>query len=96
MHIVLQSASLAYASPPLPLLTAPLSPKLLPAPIIAGLLPARTASSRVQNAPSFSNLLDQLGRLRSREEMDAEIHDLVSDALVHLRSRRRVRLDQPQ
>ena len=96
MHIVLQSAPLAYASPPTLLLPAPPPRKRLPAPSIAGLLPAHTASTPSVTALATHDLLYQLGRLRSREEMEAEIHDLVSDALVHLRSRRQVRLDQPQ
>jgi hypothetical protein len=95
MHIVLQSIPPAYALPRFPLLPAPPALKLLPAPRIAGLLPAST-SSRVIPAPlTLDDLRQQLGRLRSREEMDAEIAEMMSDALHHLRTRRPVRLEQP-
>lgn len=95
MHIVLQSAPPAYAPPRFPFLTAPPPLKLLPAPVIAGLLPAST-STRVTPSPlRLDDLRQQLGCLRSREEMDAEIAQMMSDALHHLRTRRTVRLEQP-
>lgn len=94
MHIVLQSVPPAYAPPRFPLLTAPPPLKLLPAPVIAGLLPA-TTSNRVTPMPlTLDDLRQKFGRLRSREEMDAEIAEMMSDALHHVRTRRPVRLEQ--
>lgn len=95
MHIVLQSAPPAYAPPRFPLLTAPPALKLLPAPRIAGLLPATTANRVTSMMVTIDTLRQQLGRLRSREEMDAEIAEMMSDALHHLRTHRPVRLEQP-
>jgi hypothetical protein len=95
MHIVLQSAPPAYAPPRFPLLTAPPAFKLLPAPAIAGLLPASTSTHSARPSLTVDDLRHQLGRLRSREEMDAEIAKMMSDALQHLRRRRSVRLEQP-
>jgi hypothetical protein len=95
MHIVLQSAPPAYAPPRFPLLTAPPALKLLPAPAIAGLLPASTSNHSTRTSLTLDDLRKQLGRLRSREEMDAEIAEMLSDALHHLRIRRPVRLEQP-
>lgn len=95
MHIVLQSAPPAYAPPRFPLLTAPPALKLLPAPVIAGLLPATTSNRVITTPLTLDDLRQQLGRLRSREEMDAEIAEMVGEALHHLRSRRHVRLEQP-
>jgi hypothetical protein len=96
MPIVLQSAPPAYAPPRFPLLTAPPALKLLPAPAIAGLLPASTSTHSTQPFLTLDDLGEQLGRLRSREEMDAEIAEMMSDALHHLRIRRLVRMEQPQ
>jgi hypothetical protein len=78
MQIVTQSVSLSYSLfPSWPLLTAPPPRKQLCAPHIAGLLPARTASPQVEiiieKPPSREELLQQLGPIRSREEMNAEI-----------------------
>lgn len=95
MHIVLQSAPPAYAPPRFPLLTAPPPLKMLPAPAIAGLLPATTSNRVTPPSLTLDDLRHQLGRLRSREEMDAEIAEMMSDALHHLRTRRPVRLEQP-
>jgi hypothetical protein len=95
MHIVLHSIPPAYAPPRFPLLTAPPALKLLPAPRIAGLLPATTANRVTSTMVTIDTLRQQLGRLRSREEMDAEIAEMMSDALHHLRTRRPVRLEQP-
>jgi hypothetical protein len=95
MHIVLQSAPPAYAPPRFPLLTAPPALKLLPARRIAGLLPASTPNHSTRPSLTLDNLRQQLGRLRSREEMDAEIAEIMSDMLHHLRTRRPVRLEQP-
>lgn len=95
MHIVLQSVPPAYAPPRFPLLTAPPPLKLLPAPCIAGLLPATTTNRGMSTVVPLDSLSQQLGRLRSREEMDAEIAEMMSDALHHLRARRPVRLEQP-
>jgi hypothetical protein len=95
MHIVLQSIPPAYAPPRFPLLTAPPALKLLPAPHIAGLLPATVATRVIPTPRMFDDLRQQLGRLRSREEMDAEIAEMMSDVLHHLRTRRPVRLEQP-
>jgi hypothetical protein len=95
MHIVLQSAPPAYAPPRFPLLTAPPALKLLPAPHIAGLLPATIAARAIPRPITLDDLRQQLGRLRSREEMDVEIAEMMSDALRHVRTRRPIRLEQP-
>jgi hypothetical protein len=89
MQIVSQSASLSYSLfPPRPLLTAPPPRKQLCAPRIAGLLPARAAIPQVEiitQKPSFrDDLLRQLGSIRSREAMNAEIADLALEALQFL------------
>ena len=86
MQIVSQSASVSYSlSPSWPLLTAPPPRKQLCAPRIAGLLPARTAAPQIEiitsKSPSREELLRQLGPIRSREEMNAEIVDLMLDFL---------------
>ncbi len=80
MHIVSRSATFSHSlSPsllPVPLLTAPPAPKLLAAPHIAGLLPARVPSSAeiiVELPLTREELLRQLGPIRSRAEMNAEI-----------------------
>jgi hypothetical protein len=95
MHIVLHSIPPAYAPPRFPLLTAPPPLKMLPAPAIAGLLPASTSNHSSRTPLTIDTLRQQLGRLRTREEMDAEIAEMMSDALHHLRTRRPVRLEQP-
>lgn len=100
MQIVHQSASLSYSLfPPWPLLTAPPPRKQLCAPRIAGLLPARTAVPHVeiitQRPLSRDELLRQLGPIRSREAMNAEIATLALEALQFingLRSRSAQRL----
>ena len=86
MQIVSQSAILSYSLfPAVPLLTAPPPRKQLCAPRIAGLLPARVAPHIeivMNKPPSREELLQQLrqfGPIRSREEMDAEIAELVLD-----------------
>lgn len=86
MQIVHQSAIASYSLfPSLPLLTAPPPRKQLCAPRIAGLLPARTAAPQIEiitkKPPSHEDLIRQLGPIRSREEMNAEIVDLVLDFL---------------
>ena len=89
MQIVTQSATLSYS--PFPtrlLLPAPPPRKQLCAPHIAGLLPARTAAPQVevitQKPLSRDDLLRQLGPIRSREAMNAEIADLALEALQFL------------
>jgi len=89
MQIVTQSASLSYSLfPPRPLLTAPPPLKQLCAPRIAGLLSARSATPQVEvitHKPcSHDDLLRQLGPIRSREAMNAEIADLALEALQFL------------
>src|SRR5438105_4504864 len=86
MQIVSQSASLSHSLlPPLPLLSAPPPRKQLCAPRIAGLLPAQTTARQVGiisvKPPSREELIRQLGPIRSREEMNAEIVDLLLDFL---------------
>ena len=86
MQIVHQSAIPSYSLfPSWPLLTAPPPRKQLCAPRIAGLLPARTAAPQVEiitsKSPSREDLIRQLGPIRSREEMNAEIVDLMLDFL---------------
>jgi hypothetical protein len=89
MQIVSQSASLSYSLfPPCPLLTAPPAYKQICPPRIAGLLPARSAAPQVeviiQKSLSRDELLQQLGPLRIREAMNAEIADLALEALQFL------------
>jgi hypothetical protein len=86
MQIVSQSASLSHSLlPSLPLLSAPPPRKQLCAPRIAGLLPARTTAAQVEiisvKPPSRDELIRQLGPIRSREEMNAEIVNLMMDFL---------------
>jgi hypothetical protein len=82
------SFSLTSLSCPFPLLAA-LPPRLLlPAPRIAGLLPA-TIPTRAHATPTrieivredipatFEELMAQIGPIRSAEEMDAEIVDAI-------------------
>ncbi len=88
MQIVSQSATLSYSLfPPQALLNAPPPRKALPAPRIAGLLPA-TASPRVEivteRPPTLQEVLQQLGPIRSREIMNAEIADMALEALQFL------------
>src|SRR5579859_3137815 len=89
MQIVSQSASLSYSVlPSMLLLPAPAPRKQICAPHLAGLLPARTAKSQVevitQKPLSRDNLLRQLGPIRSREAMNAEIAELALEALQFL------------
>ena len=89
MQIVTQSASLSYSVfPSWPLLTAPPPRKQLCAPHIAGLLPARVAAPHLevitQKPLSRDDLLRQLGPIRSREAMNAEIADLALEAMQFL------------
>ncbi len=100
MQIVSQSASLSYSLyPSWPLLNAPPSRKQICAPHIAGLLPASSATPQVeistQKPLSHDDLLRQLGPIRSREAMNAEIAELALEALQFLnglRSRPQPRL----
>ena len=90
MQIVSQSAPLSYSVfPPRLLLTAPPPPKLLCAPKIAGLLPARVGIPHTDSIlpRSFSpeDLLRELGPIRSRDEMNTELANLVLDALQFLK-----------
>jgi hypothetical protein len=71
---------------PFPLLTAPPPLLMLPAPRIAGLLPARVPVRNARPAveivreeipATFDALMAQLGPIRSAEEMDEEIVDLI-------------------
>ena len=81
MQIVHQSASLSYSLfPPMLLLTAPTPPKLIAAPNIAGLLPAqvsRHVKIVLDMPPTREELLRQLGPIRSREEMNAELVEIL-------------------
>lgn len=87
MQIVSQSALYSYSLlPPVPLLTAPPPPKLLCAPHIAGLLPARVPSPAeivLELPPTREELLRQLGPVRSRAEMNAEIAALMMAPYAH-------------
>lgn len=88
MQIVSQSASLSYSLfPPQFQLPAPPIRKALPAPHVAGLLPA-AVPLRVEivkeKPPTLNELLKQLGPIRSREAMNAEIADLALEALQFL------------
>jgi hypothetical protein len=87
-HSTSFSLSLAPLSYPFPLLAAPPPRLLLPAPRIAGLLPAtipmRAQATRVkvevvrEEIPAtFEELMAQIGPIRSAEEMDAEIVDMI-------------------
>ena len=89
MQIVTQSATLSYSLfPSMPMLPAPPLRKQLCAPNIAGLLPARTAAIHVeiitQKPLSHDDLLRQLGPIRSREAMNAEIAELALEAMQFL------------
>ena len=84
MHIVSQSASFSYSLfPPFPLLSAPPKRDLLTTPKIAGLLLAKTGSPKIEVifTPSRAELLKQIGPIRSREEMDAELEEIALKAL---------------
>ena len=71
MHIVSQSASVSYSLfPPARLLIA--------APQIAGLLPAQCVRHVEITLSPEEEFLNQLGPIRSREEMNAEIIDMMS------------------
>ncbi len=88
MQIVSQSATLSYSLfPSQPLLNAPPLRKALPAPRIAGLLPA-AASPQVEiiteRPPTLQEVLQQLGPIRSREAMNAEIAEMALEALHFL------------
>jgi hypothetical protein len=88
MQIVSQSASLLYSPfPPQFQLPAPPIRKALPAPRVAGLLPA-VVPLRVEivteKPPTLNELLKQLGPIPSREAMNAEIADLALEALQFL------------
>ena len=82
MQIVLQSAPFLYSlSPSVPLLPAPPPRKLLAAPPIAGLLPARVSAPAeivVEFPLTREEVLRQLGPIRSRAEMNAEIAALMA------------------
>jgi hypothetical protein len=80
MQIVQRSATFSLSTFPFPLLSAPPPPKLLAAPRIAGLLPARVPERVVRprieiirEPATFDELLQQLGHLPTIEECDAEI-----------------------
>jgi len=88
MRIVHQSVSFSPASLacPFPLLAAPPPLLVLPAPKIAGLLPARVPVQsanrpieivREEVPGTLDELMAQLGPIRSAEEMDAEIVDMI-------------------
>ncbi len=89
MQIVSRSASLSYSLFPVwPLLNAPPPRKQIAPPRIAGLLTARSAVPQseicAQSPLSRDDLLRQLGSIRSREAMNAEIADLALEALQFL------------
>lgn len=87
MQIVSQSATLSYSLfPSHPLLTAPPPRKALPAPRIAGLLPAASPQVEVivEKPPTLNELLRLLGPIRSREAMNAEIADMAMEAMQYL------------
>jgi hypothetical protein len=90
-----ESASPSYSLfPSWPLLTAPPPRKQLCAPRIAGLLPARITAPQIEiipkKSPSREELIRQLGPIRSREEMNAEIVDLMLDFLHYQNTRHSV------
>ena len=96
MSILPQSAtfSIPALSCPFPLLAAPPPLLLLPPPRIAGLLPARVRTFSppsvsavrprievIREVPAtFEELLEQIGPIRSQEEMDAEIVEMLLQA----------------
>jgi hypothetical protein len=87
MQIVSQSAILSYSLfPAQPLLNAPPPRKALPAPRIAGLLTATSPQVEViiEKPPTLNELLRQLGPIRSREAMNAEIADMAMEAMQYL------------
>lgn len=88
MQIVSQSATFSYSFfPTQPLLMAPPPRKALPAPRIAGLLPA-AVPPRVEiiteSSLTLPDIARLLGRIRSREAMNAEIADMALEALQFL------------
>jgi hypothetical protein len=72
MHIVSQYAAVSHTL----LLAAPKQPPLLVAPQIAGLLPSSTLRKVevvIEQPMTFEELLRQLGPIRTREELNAEL-----------------------
>ncbi|MEP7287020.1 MAG: hypothetical protein ABI947_14790 [Chloroflexota bacterium] len=73
---------------PFPLLAAPPILKCLPAPRIAGLLAAPVEASRVEvivDRPlTVEEILQEMGPIRSLDEMNAEIAVIVDDAIQYL------------
>jgi hypothetical protein len=79
MQIVLQSAISSYSLiPPYPLLGAPPVYPVLSAPRIGGLICAPKPTIIVEKHTAFDALLDEIGTIRSKEEMDAELYGLMT------------------
>jgi hypothetical protein len=83
--------------PKYPLLAAPPERKRLCAPKIAGLLPARTQSAPsepqrgdilIDWPPTRKDLMRQLGRVRSQEELEEEIAEIAWESIYQIRARR--------
>lgn len=99
MQILTQFASVSYSlNPPRPahlLLPAPRPMPRLAAPQRAGLLPATTPRAVeivVERRPTPADLRHQLGPIRTRAEMDAEIADMLDEAMTVLRGMREYRI----
>ena len=79
MQIVHQSAAVSYSlCPAVLLLPAPPARLLITAPQIAGLLPAQCARHVEITLSPEEEFLNQIGPIRSREEMNAEIIEMMS------------------
>jgi hypothetical protein len=79
MQIVQQLAVSSYSLfPPYPLLAAPPVYPALSAPRISGLLCAPKPTIIVEKRTALDDLLDEIGPIRSKEEMDAELYEMMT------------------
>jgi hypothetical protein len=99
MHIVHQSAQFLLASFPFPLLAAPPAPKLLAAPHIDGLLPARVQQPAIKIkievvfAPrTYEEMVAAIearhGPIQTIEEADAELEEMIMQMRAERAARR--------
>jgi hypothetical protein len=79
MQIVQQLAVSSYSLIlPYPLLAPPPVYPALPAPRISGLLCAPKHTITVEKYTAFDALMDEIGPIRSKEEMDAELDAIMT------------------